>query len=71
MHSPQFYPGALCVSSNGTRYYLLISYEREGHQYERFWSYTFLSEGEIVHIDDYDSRVRDMNILDDTIIKCK
>tara|TARA_B100000029_G_C17286385_1_gene855375 strand:+ start:605 stop:808 length:204 start_codon:yes stop_codon:yes gene_type:complete len=64
MHSPQFYPGALCVNSKGDKYYLLISYRRDGHQYERFWSYTFLSEGHVVEIDDWDWRVNDMNVIE-------
>ncbi len=71
MRDPQFYPGALCVSGKGDKYYLLLSFERAGHQYERFWSYTFLSEGKVVEIDDWDPRVRDMNLIDNTMTKCR
>ncbi len=63
MHNPQFYPGALLVDSKGTKY-LVLSCDRDGHQYERYWAYTVLSEGRVVVIDDFHYILKELNLVD-------
>lgn len=64
MRKPQFYPGALLADSNGADTYLVLSHHRSGHQYERYWTYTVLLNGNVVEIDDFDKRLIHANLVD-------
>ena len=64
MRRPQFYPGALLTDDKGLKTYLVLSYHRSGHQYERYWTYTVLYDGTVLEIDDFDFRMRDVNVVD-------
>ena len=66
MHTPQFYPGALLVDSRGIKY-LVLSFNRTGHQYERYWAYSILSEGKVILLDDYSQIVKELNLIDTMI----
>ena len=63
MHSPLYSVGSLLVDKKGKKY-LVLSYHRAGHQYERFWCYTVLSNGAVTEIDEYDQVMKDINLID-------
>ena len=69
MHSPQFCPGALLTDDQGKKY-LVLSHHRAGHQYERYYVYTVLSDGVILEMDDLNPRLKKLN-LTDTMTKCR
>ena len=53
MGPPMHDKGALLVDEEGVDY-LVLSCFRTGHQYDRHWGYSVLTEGRIINIDDYD-----------------
>lgn len=63
MHSPLYSVGSLLIDTKGKKY-LVLSYHRAGHQYERFWSYTVLSDGTVTEIDEYDQAMKGINLID-------
>jgi len=68
MYSPQFSSGALLTDDQGKKY-LVLSYHRAGHQYERYYVYTVLSDGVILEMDDFNPRLKKL-ILTDTMTNC-
>ena len=68
MYSSVFESGMLLIDEEGVEY-LILDYFRTGHQYDRHYGYSVLSEGRITEIDDYEMMRKKLRAVSDTKTK--